>query len=94
MYLQVLAYVIRAEVPEDVVPPDSDSLFLLYAVLARAKPGGVTSEDVHDAWVAWKASKGESHEAMVPYDELPSDVKAEDMPFVKAINAVARRHWE
>lgn len=90
-YLEALAAAIRSEVAESIVPPDSQSLFLIYAVLARAKPDGVTPEDVHDAWVAWMTGRGESHESMVPFDELPPDVKAEDVPFVEATNAVARR---
>lgn len=91
-YLEALAAVIRSEVPEDLVPPDSDSLFVIYAVLARAKPDGVTAQDVHDAWVAWMAGRGEAHASMVPFEDLPADVKAEDAPFVDAINAVQRRH--
>lgn len=90
-YLQALAAAIRSEVAESIVPPNSESLFLIYAVLARAKPVGVTAEDVHDAWVAWMTGRGEYHESMVPFDELPPDVRAEDVPFVEAINAVARR---
>ncbi len=90
-YLHNLADAIRSQVPEHLVPPDSDSLFVIYAVLARAKPDGVTAQDVHDAWVAWMAGRGESHASMVPFEELPADVKAEDTPFVDAINAVQRR---
>lgn len=90
-YLQDLASEIRAEVAEDLVPPDSDALFLMYAVLARGKPEGVTAEDVHDAWVAWMAANRKTHASMVPFENLPMDVKAEDTPFVDAITAVQRR---
>jgi hypothetical protein len=90
-YLDELAREIRARLAEGVAPSDSESLFLIYAVLARAKGEQVTPEDVHDAWVAWMAIRGEEHESMVPFDELPSDVRSEDLPFVDAIKAIARR---
>ncbi len=85
-YLQQLAERIRAEVPEDALPPkDTRLLFLMYAVLARAKGTSVTAADVHDAWVAWMTSRGEAHESMEKFGELERDVQAEDNPFVGAI---------
>ena len=85
-YLEELAERIRAEVPADALPDeDTRELFLIYAVLARAKGTAVTAADVHDAWVAWMTSRGEQHESMREFDKLEGDVKAEDSPFVLAI---------
>ena len=72
--------------------PDEDTsdLFLAYAVLLLAKGEAVTREDVHNSWVAWMESKGEEHESMVPFAELPLGTQGEDSPFVLAIRSVAR----
>lgn len=85
-YLEQLAGRIRAEVPAGALPnEDTDLLFLIYAVLARARGDAVTAADVHDAWVAWMTSRGEHHESMREFNKLKGDVKAEDSPFVVAI---------
>lgn len=89
-YLQRIAGLIRSEVPADLVPEDSDSLFLLYAVLARAKGASVTPEDVHDAWVAWCDLRGVQHSSAVPFADLDEETQSEDEPFVAAIRTVAR----
>lgn len=90
-YLDPIAEAIRAAVPSVRLPEeDTDHLFRLYAVLLLAKGEGVTGEDVHNAWVAWMASRGEEHESMVPFAELPSETQGEDSPFVVAIRLVAK----
>lgn len=91
-YIRRLANAIRADVPPELVPPDSDSLFLIYAALACSKPEGVKAEDVHHAWVAWMEMRGKSHQSMVPFVELPSAVQREDHPFVQAIRAALAKH--
>ncbi len=91
-YLEELADRIRAEVPDHVMPDeDARPLFLIYAVLARAKGRAVTAADVHDAWVAWMAAKGEKHESMEEFAGLEPDVQAEDNPFVVAIRRALDR---
>ncbi len=91
-YLDAVAEEIRRAVPGDALPAeDTSGLFLMYAVLLLAKGEAVTREDVHNAWVAWMADKGEAHESMAPFAELPPETQAEDSPFVVAIRAVARR---
>jgi len=90
-YLNQLAAEIQNAVPPNALPDeDTSTLFLIYAVLLLAKGASVTGKDVHDAWVAWMESKGEEHEAMVPFDELPLSTRAEDSVFVEAIRRVAR----
>lgn len=87
-YLDRLAHRIREEVPEGVgVPEESSDLFRLYALLGRVKGTAVTARDVHDAWVIWMQSRGESHESMVPFESLDAKTRAEDGPFVLAIRA-------
>jgi hypothetical protein len=90
-YLDDLADTIRAEVPSSDVPnDDTRMLFRMYALLLLAKGANVDAEDVHNAWVAWMADRDDGHDALLPYADLPSDVAAEDQPYVNAIRAVAR----
>jgi hypothetical protein len=90
-YLDAVARQIRSAAKEDALPDeDTSSLFLSYAVLLLAKGEHVTREDVHNAWVAWMESKGENHESMVPFDELPLATQSEDSPYVLAIKTAAR----
>jgi hypothetical protein len=91
-YLDNLADEIRREVPAGALPADETSdLFRLYALLLLAKGEAVTRQDVHNAWVAWMSSRGEHHESMRPFAELPQSTQAEDSPFVLAIRRVASR---
>ncbi len=91
-YLDAVAEEIRRAVPGDALPDDDTSaLFLTYAVLLLAKGQEVTRADVHNAWVAWMIGKGEKHESMVPFAELPPETQAEDSPFMVAIRTVARK---
>ena len=90
MYLEELSAMIRANIPLAVdIPPGSENLFILYAVLARVKGCDVTDEDVHDAWVAWMLSRGERHDAMVPFSTLDETAQAQDAPFAEAIRRAA-----
>lgn len=92
MYLNDIARAIRDEVPAAALPEGTTlDLFRLYAVLLLAKGHNVTHEDVHNAWVAWMASRDADHDALVPFSALDADAQAEDSPFVTAIRAVARR---
>ncbi len=92
-YLDDDAATIRAHLSEGVqVPDDADDLFRLYAVLARVKGSAVTDEDVHDAWVAWMLSRGETSDAMVPFDRLKARVQAQDAPFAQAIRSATQGH--
>lgn len=90
-YLEDIAERVRAGVPDDLVPDDADALFLMYAVLARAKGTATTREDVHDAWTAWMLTRGEQHSSMRPYSELPADTRGEDEPFVEAIRSAVEQ---
>ena len=90
-YIRILAKAIRAEVPAELVPPDADDLFLVYAALAAAKGDRVGAEDVHHAWVAWMEMRGETHQSMVTFSRLPEAVRDEDDPFVRAIRLALNR---
>ncbi len=90
-YLDVVATAIKKCTPDDALPEDNAiDLFRSYAVLLLAKGEAVTGEDVHNAWVAWMASRGLVHDSMVPFKDLPPATQAEDSPFVLAIRAAAR----
>lgn len=90
-YLAEDAALIRAELPPQARPPaQSEALFLLYAVLMRAKGEAVTAADVHDAWAAWTESTQGEHESLVPFDSLDPDIQDEDLPYVEAIRRAAR----
>jgi hypothetical protein len=91
-YITRLARQIKEAVPKDALPDgDTDSLFAIYAVLALTKGKQVERRDVHNAWAAWMATTDPKHESIKPYDDLPSDVREEDDPYVVAIQRVARR---
>jgi hypothetical protein len=85
-YVDEIAQQIRNEVfPDDLPESDLDSLFLFYAVLCLTKGSDVSRRDVHDAWSAWMTLRGEEHEALIPFDDLRPDLRAEDAPFVAAM---------
>lgn len=91
-YLSEIAADVRRELPYGVAAPeDSESLFLLYAVLVRVRGSRTTAKDVHDAWAAWMSLKDPSHESLIPFEQLAPEVQAEDEPFVQAIWKVASR---
>ena len=90
-YLDDDAAAIRSALePDASPPPDSDYLFVLYAVLLRAKGEEVTAADVHNAWAAWMQLTSPEHSAVKPFDELDPDTQQEDEPYVKAIRKAAR----
>ena len=92
-YLQQDAERIKSELPEGTsIPDNSDSLFVLYAVLMRAKGTNVTGFDVHDAWSAWMTGQDPNHEAMRPYEERDSATRAQDEPFLLAIKRASQFH--
>lgn len=88
-YIRDLADRIRDTVDDELVPDGGDSLFLLYALLARTKGTSVSSEDVHDAWVTWCELRGRDHPSAVPFDELSAETQAEDAPFTAAVRTIA-----
>jgi hypothetical protein len=92
VYLNDIANEIRDEVPGSALPEGPTlPLFRLYGVLLLAKGADVSPRDVHNAWVAWMASRDPDHESLVPFDALDSATQEEDSPYVVAIKKVARR---
>lgn len=93
-YLDADASLIRNHLPpEAALPDDAAGLFVLYAVLMRAKGVKVSSEDVHDAWSAWMSTRDPDHPALVPFADLPPAKQAADEPYATAIRAAAiQRH--
>jgi hypothetical protein len=89
-YLTTLAEKIRQRVDPEVVPDDPAvfQLFRNYALLALAKGGETTREDVHDAWVLWKLEHDASHGALMPFSDLNDAQKSQDEPFLQAIHDV------
>jgi hypothetical protein len=91
-YIADIAAEIQAAVPPKSLPDgETDDLFLIYAVLALAKGVDVEPRDIHNAWAAWMSTKDPHHESIVPYDDLPPDVRREDDPYLVAVRSVARR---
>ncbi|HET7550449.1 MAG TPA: hypothetical protein VFK04_04115 [Gemmatimonadaceae bacterium] len=68
---------------------NADELLRIYAVLLRAKGTNVTCSDIHDAWSAWMAKRDGEHASLVPYDDLPKEVREEDRLFATAIRRAA-----
>lgn len=94
-YLDADAALIRRSVPEGTsIPEDSDDLFILYAVLMRAKGRHIEATDVHDAWSAWMRHREPDHSSLVPYDQLPAAIQTEDAPFLAAIRRAATNRRE
>ena len=95
-YLDADADLIRSCLPEETdVPEDSHSLFVLYAVLMRAKGPDTQAADVHDAWSAWMSRIDPTHDSIRPYEDLPASVREEDAPFLTAIRQAAQaRHGQ
>lgn len=90
-YLDADADLIQSLLPEGTsVPPDSEALFVLYALLLRAKGEDTQLADVHDAWSAWMVQVNPAHEAILPYTDLDPSVQNEDGPFLTAIRRAAR----
>lgn len=89
-YLDVLGAQIRSRVPKSDLPDeDTRGLFRIYAVLLLAKGPQVTPEDVHNAWAAWMSETNPSHEAIVPFSELPPALAEDDLPYADAIRLTA-----
>jgi hypothetical protein len=88
-YLSNIAAQIRAEVDSEIVPADSDQLFLIYALVLLTKGLEANEEDIHNAWCAWMAGRNPDHESLIPFDQLDEATKAMDTPFVAAIHKVA-----
>ncbi|MFD9392071.1 hypothetical protein ACFWBB_15500 [Streptomyces sp. NPDC060000] len=90
-YLEAEARLIREHLPAGAsIPENADLLFLIYAVLKRAKGDAVTNSDVHDAWAAWMTYTRGEHPAIVPYEDLTPSTQREDAPFRAAIRAAGR----
>jgi|GEM_PF-749714 len=71
-YLEEDAALICRCLPKNIARPDDEQfpLFLIYAVLMRAKGTAATLSDVHDAWAAWRTDSAPLHKSLVPFDEL------------------------
>jgi hypothetical protein len=63
----------------------------LYALLALTKGTSTTLRDVHDAWGVWMATvRGRlDHPALVPFDELATDVQELDRSYMTGIHNAA-----
>lgn len=94
-YLDVDAALIRECVPKGTpVPEDADDLFVLYAVLMRAKGEDTQASDVHDAWSAWMTRRKPDHDSLRPFEQLAASVQSEDAPFLTAIHRAAASRAE
>ncbi|GAB4094643.1 hypothetical protein GCM10028787_01180 [Brachybacterium horti] len=90
-YLERDAELIRQHLPAGTdVPENSEELFLMYAILLRAKGAETQASDVHDAWSAWMIGLDPGHESILPFDELDAGIRGEDSSFLAAIRAAAR----
>ena len=91
-YIDDLARKIQEAVSAANIPQgDSTELFRIYAVLLLAKGTNVTTEDVHNAWVAWMLGSDGSHPSLVRFSRLPAEVSKMDQPYVKAIHLIAKK---
>ena len=90
-YLERDADLVKQSMPDGAdVPEGADSLFLMYAVLMRAKGVDTQASDVHDAWSAWMLGREPDHESIRPFEDLDVQTRQEDSPFLTAIRDAAR----
>ena len=90
-YLDEDADLIRSLLSPEATPPEgSHRLFILYAVLMRAKGVNTTLSDVHDAWAAWKQGNDPLHFCLIPFADLDDETQSLDVPYLQAIHAAAR----
>ena len=72
-YLEEDAALIVENLPEGFeATAETAPLFLIYAVLMRAKGIYTTLEDVHDAWAAWRTTTNPNHSDLVPFNSCGS----------------------
>lgn len=70
--------------------PDCDTgLLELYALLALARGGGTTLENVHDAWSIWRNRTRPDHPSLIPFIMLVPDVRELDRKYADAIREAA-----
>lgn len=92
-YIDRIAGEVRAALPASAeVPNGTEALFRGYAVLVLTKGVAATASDVHDVWSAWMSAREPDHESLVPFDALAPAVRAQDLPFLEAVQSVARAH--
>jgi hypothetical protein len=92
-YIDDIAREISSEIDPALLPDEGDlhKLMRLYALLVLVAGQNVTRRDVHNAWAVWMSEVEPDHESLDEFEDLPSDVREEDEPFVKAIRTVASR---
>lgn len=64
-------------------------VYLIYAVLLRAKGTSVEDEDVHDAWAAAKEIAADDSASLVPYEFLTDEEQLKDRVYADAIRIAA-----
>ena len=80
--------------------PDWQKDSAITGALARLNDPSLSSEDIHQKWVEYKAADGwgygevkdaekKTHPCMVPYDQLPSDQKRKDALFNGIVEALS-----
>ncbi|MFB6948749.1 hypothetical protein ACFCXP_03855 [Streptomyces niveus] len=89
-YLESVANRIRSQVPAATLPQvNGENLLNLYASVVLVKGVDATASDVHDVWVTWQLEQDPSHPALIPYDQLTSDVQQRYAPIVNVIREEA-----
>ncbi|MGN8224115.1 RipA family octameric membrane protein [Gracilimonas sp. BCB1] len=90
--MEKIADTIKSFIPEERLPEDNyDELFVLYAVLLRAKGKNVTQSDIHDAWSAWMNKQDQDHNAILPYEDLEKNVQDQDNLYAVAVRKAAEK---
>lgn len=90
-YIDAVARQIEIALDASVRPSQNAlELYRLYALLSLTTGKSTSLRNVHDAWSVWMTGINPDHDSLVPFDELPPDVKAEDRAYRDAIVQVAR----
>lgn len=73
----------------DELPDCDNDLLHIYAVLALVKGQETSSQDVHDAWAAWKTQSAPDHESLKPFSELDEKTQKLDDHYRDALHRVS-----
>lgn len=63
----------------------------LYALLLLAKGEHTTDSDAHDVWGLWRIATDPDNPLLVPWQQLPPDIRDRDRAFRDAVHRATRR---
>jgi hypothetical protein len=84
-YIDTIAEKIGLRCDMSMAEPSQRRLLRIYALLALTTGGDTTSENVHDAWSAWRAGTMPDHKSLIPFEQLDKATQDMDNDYRDAI---------